>query len=150
MYVDGFVIPIPKKSLPAYERMASAAGKVWMDHGALEYFECVGEDLAVKMGKPFPDQLGLKKNETVVFAWILYRSRAHRDQVNKKVMKDPRMTGMDSKPMPFDVQRMCYAGFAPIVELRPGAQSPAKRKSKTRRTPRANGHAEASAEQPGI
>jgi uncharacterized protein YbaA (DUF1428 family) len=145
MYVDGFVIPLPKKNATAYQKMASAAGKVWMDHGALQYFECVGDDLDVKMGQPFPKELRLKKGETVVFAWILYRSRAHRDQVNKRVMKDPRMNEMD-QTMPFDVQRMCYGGFKPIVELQAGAARPAKRAP--RRAARANGHAEASAEQP--
>jgi len=146
MYVDGFVIPIPKKNLAAYQRIASDAGKVWMDHGALEYLECVGDDLEVKMGKSFSAQLGLKKSETVVFAWVVYRSRAHRDQVNKKVMKDPRMAGMDEKPMPFDVTRMCYAGFKPIVELRAGEGRAAKRAP--RRSSRANGRAEASTDAP--
>ena len=146
MYVDGFVIPLPKKSIAAYQKIASAAGKVWMDHGALQYLECVGDDLDVKMGQPFPKELRLKKGETVVFAWILYRSRAHRDQVNKRVMKDPRMTGMDDAEMPFDVKRMCYGGFKPVVELQAGATRPAKRA--TRRSARANGHAAASVEQP--
>ncbi len=120
MYVDGFVIPLPKRHLAAYQKLASAAGKIWMDHGAFQYFECVGDDLDVKVGQPFPKELRLKKGETVVFAWILYRSRAHRDQVNKRVMKDPRMNAMDVA-MPFDMKRMCYGGFEPIVELQAGA-----------------------------
>ena len=151
MYVDGFVIPLPKKHLAAYQKMASAGGKIWMDHGALQYFECVGDDLDVKMGQPFPKELRLKKGETVVFAWVLYRSRAHRDQVNRRVMKDPRMTGLDTA-MPFDVNRMCYGGFKPIVAHQGGAARPAKRPARratrARRPARANGHAAASAEQP--
>lgn len=115
-YVDGFVLPISKKKLPAYRKMATAASKVWRDHGALDYRECVGEDLAVKMGMPFSKQLRLKAGETVVFAWILYKSRAHRDKVNAKVMKDPRLAEMcDPNDTPFDVSRMCYGGFETIV-----------------------------------
>ncbi len=146
-YVDGFVIPMPRKNLAAYRRMASSAGKIWMDHGALEYVECVGEDLDVKMGKPFPKQLGVKRGETVVFSWIVYRSRAHRDQVNARVMKDPRMTG-SPQAMPFELKRMCYGGFTPIVELRAGVKRAVRRTSRQR--PRANGHAEATPEQPGL
>lgn len=114
-YVDGFVLPIPKKNLTAYLKIARTAGKVWRDHGALEYRECIGEDLNVKMGRSFPRQLKIKPTETVVFSWILYKSRAHRDRVNAKVMADPRLTGMD-KEMPFDVKRMCYGGFTLSVE----------------------------------
>ena len=115
-YVDGFVIPVPKKQLAAYRRMAQKGAKVWKDHGALEYFECVGEDLDVKMGVPFPKQMKAKRGETVVFSWILYKSRAHRDRVNAKVMKDPRLADM-MKPgaMPFDVKRMLYGGFRVLV-----------------------------------
>lgn len=117
-YVDGFVLPIPKKNLAAYKKMASIGCKVWTDHGALQYVEAVGEDLAVKFGMPFSKQMKLKPGETVVFAWIVYKSRKHRDQVNAKVMKDKRMAAsMDVvKKMPFDVKRMCYGGFEVLVE----------------------------------
>ncbi len=116
-YVDGFVLPVPKKNLAAYRRMSTKASKVWRDHGALEYRECAGEDLAVKFGKSFPKQLKTKPGETVVFAWIVYKSRKHRDQVNAKVKKDPRLGSMmNGKKMPFDVKRMCYGGFEVIVE----------------------------------
>lgn len=112
-YVDGFVLPVPKKNLPAYIKMAKAASKVWRDHGALEYYECIGDDLKTTFGTTFPRQLKLKPGETVVFSWIVYKSRAHRDKVNAKVMKDPRMGEMmESKEMPFDVKRMLYGGFA--------------------------------------
>ena len=115
-YVDGFVLPVPKRNLPAYKRMAAKAGKIWREHGALEYRECVGDDLAVKMGTPFPKSMKLKAGETVVFAWIVYKSRAHRDRVNAKVMKDPRLMNMDPKDMPFDCKRMVWGGFKAIVE----------------------------------
>lgn len=115
-YVDGFVLPVPKKNLAAYRRMAQHASKIWREHGALDYRECVGEDLNVKMGMPFPKQLKTKPAETVVFAYIVYKSRAHRDKVCTKVMKDPRISAMcDPKNMPFDCDRMCYGGFATIV-----------------------------------
>ncbi|MEX2219187.1 MAG: DUF1428 domain-containing protein [Phycisphaerales bacterium] len=117
-YADGFVIPVPKKNLAAYTRMSKRAGRVWMDHGALEYRECAGDDLDVKMGTTFPRQLKARTGETVVFSWILYRNRAHRDRVNAKVMKDPRLAKMmDTKGMPFDVKRMLYGGFKVIVDL---------------------------------
>jgi uncharacterized protein YbaA (DUF1428 family) len=116
-YVDGFVLPIPRKNLAAYRRMSTKASKVWRDHGALEYRECAGDDLAVKFGMPFPKQMKNKPGETVVFAWIVYKSRKHRDQVNARVMKDKRMdTMMEGKKMPFDVNRMCYGGFEVIVD----------------------------------
>ena len=116
-YVDGFVLPVPEKNLDAYRRMARKAGKIWREHGALEYRECVGDDLDVKMGTPFTKGIKLKPGETVVFAWITYKSRAHRDRVNAKVMKDPRLTGStDPKAMPFDVKRMIYGGFKVLVE----------------------------------
>ncbi|HYH97061.1 DUF1428 domain-containing protein [Hyalangium sp.] len=117
-YVDGFVIPVPKKNLQAYRRMALKAGKVWKEYGALEYIECVGDD--VKPGKltSFPQSVKLKADETVVFSWIVYKSRAHRDRINKKVMKDPRMTAMmDPKSNPFDSKRMIYGGFKTLLEL---------------------------------
>jgi uncharacterized protein YbaA (DUF1428 family) len=112
-YVDGFVIPILKKHVPVYRRIALAASKVWRDHGALAYRECVGEDLTVQ--GLFPRQLKLKRGETVVFAWIVYKSRAHRDRVNAKVMKDPRITRVDVSQIPFDSRRMLYGGFTTIV-----------------------------------
>ena len=116
-YVDGFLLALPAKNLKAYEKMARIASKVWKDHGALEYRECVGDDLAVKMGLPFPKAMKLKRGETAVFAWIVYKSRAHRDQVNRKVMKDPRLeASMDEKDMPFDIRRMCYGGFKVLVD----------------------------------
>jgi uncharacterized protein YbaA (DUF1428 family) len=116
-YVDGFVLPVPKKNLEKYRRIAAKAGKVWMEHGALAYMECAADD--VKPGKltSFPQSVKLKKGEIVVFSWIVYKSRAHRDSVNKKVMKDPRITGMGQELMPFDMKRMLYGGFKSIVEL---------------------------------
>ena len=117
-YVDGFVLPVPKKSLQAYRRMAQTAGKIWREHGALEFRECVGDDLDVKMGVSFPRTIKLKPGETVLFSWITFKSRAHRDRVNAKVMKDPRLAeSMASKSMPFDVKRMLYGGFTVLVDL---------------------------------
>jgi uncharacterized protein YbaA (DUF1428 family) len=116
-YVDGYVLPVPKKNLQAYRRMAEKAGKIWREHGALEYRECAGDDLRVKWGVPFPRRFKAKRGETVVFAWIVFKSRAHRDGVNAKVMKDPRLAKMmDPKPMPFDVRRMAYGGFKILVD----------------------------------
>ena len=115
-YVDGFVLPIPRKNLKAYARMARKAGKIWREHGAVDYKECVGDDLDVKMGVPFPRQMKVKPGETVVFSYIVFKSRAHRDRVNAKVMKDPRIAGMcDPKAMPFDAARMVYGGFRILV-----------------------------------
>jgi uncharacterized protein YbaA (DUF1428 family) len=115
-YVDGYVLPVPKKHLQAYRRIAQKAGRVWRDHGALEYRECVGDDLEVKMGVPFPRSVKLKGGETVVFSWIVFKSRAHRDRVNAKVMKDPRIAKMmEPKAMPFDHKRMVYGGFKVLV-----------------------------------
>ena len=115
MYVDGFVLPVPKKNLRAYLEMAKMGGKVWKSHGALEYRECVGDDLK-GIAWPFAKTVKAKSGETVVFSWIVYKSRAHRDRVNKKVMKDPRLLAMmDPKKMPFDVNRMAYGGFKVIV-----------------------------------
>ena len=116
-YVDGYVVPVPKKKIEAYRRMAQTAGKVWREHGALEYIECVADD--VKPGKrtSFPRSVKLKPGETVVFAYIVYKSRAQRDRINAKVMKDPRLKGMmDPKAMPFDMKRMFYGGFKVIVD----------------------------------
>ena len=115
LYVDGFVIPLSKKNLSVYRRMAQKAGKIWREHGALEFRECVGDDLNVKMGLPFPRGIKIKPAETVVFSWIVYKSRADRDRVNAKVMKDPRFAKMP-KEMPFDTKRMLYGGFNTIVE----------------------------------
>ena len=115
-YVDGFVIPILKKSVDAYRHGAQKTGKIWRDHGALEFRECVGEDLNIEMGKPFPRGIKTKPGETVIFSYIVFKSRAHRDRVNAKVMKDPRLAEMMDQPMPFDVKRMLYGGFKTIVE----------------------------------
>lgn len=117
-YVDGFVLPVPKKNLKAYRRMAQLAGKVWRDHGALDYKECVGDDLKVKFGIPFPRLARLKPGDAVFFSYIVYKSRAHRDRVNAKVMKDPRLAKMmDPKAMPFDVKRMAYGGFKVLFSI---------------------------------
>ncbi len=113
MYVDGFLLPLPKKNLPAYRRMAQKAGRIWRQHGALEFRECVGDDLDAKGMLPFPRVVKPKRGETVVFSWIVFQSRAHRDRVNAKVMKDPRLAKMD--PMPFDPRRMAYGGFKVLV-----------------------------------
>lgn len=117
-YVDGFVIPIAKSKVADYRKLAKKAAKVWRDHGALEYRECVGDDLNIKFGVPFPRQVKSKSNETIIFAFIVYKSRKHRDSVNAKVMKDPRLAAMcDPKSSPFDVKRMVYGGFKTIVEF---------------------------------
>jgi uncharacterized protein YbaA (DUF1428 family) len=113
-YVDGFVLPLPKRNIAAYRRMAQSAGKIWREHGALDYKECVGDDLKVKMGMPFPRGIRSKSGESIVFAYIVYKSRAHRDKVNAKVMKDSRMKM--PKSMPFDVRRMIWGGFKVIVD----------------------------------
>ena len=117
-YVDGFVLPVPKKNLAAYRRMARLAGSVWRDHGALEYVECVADDVQPGKSTSFPQSVKLKPDEVVVFAWITYPSRAQRDRINKKVMADPRLAKfMDAKTMPFDGKRMFWGGFKAIVEL---------------------------------
>jgi uncharacterized protein YbaA (DUF1428 family) len=118
MYVDGYILPVPKKKLAAYRRMATTAGKVWRDHGALEYRETFADD--VKKGKhtSFPQSVKLKPSETVVFSWIVFKSRKHRDTVNAKVMKDKRLAKMmDPKNMPFDMKRMFWGGFKMAVDL---------------------------------
>ena len=116
-YVDGYVLPVPKKNLAAYRRMAQKAGKIWRDYGALEFRECAGDDLKVKMAASFPRTIKLKPGETVVFSWIMFKSRAHRDSVNAKVMKDPRLAKMmDVKSLPFDSKRMVYGGFKVVVD----------------------------------
>lgn len=119
-YVDGFMIAVPKKELARYKKLATAAGKVWMDHGALQYMECAGDDLEHEgIAYPFPKAAKCKPGDTVVFSWIVYRNRKHRDQVNKKVMADPRMDKMYREQMAspiFDHKRMAYGGFVTLVE----------------------------------
>lgn len=117
-YVDGFVVPVPKRNLKSYRRIATAAGKIWREHGAVDYWECVADD--VKPGKvtSFPQSVKLKSGETVLFSWIVFKSRAHRDRVNAKVIADPRLAQMmDDKSMPFDGRRMIYGGFKSLVRL---------------------------------
>ena len=118
IYVDGFVVPVPKRNIAAYRKLSRAAGKIWREHGAIEYRECIADD--VKPGKltSFPQSVKLKPNEVVWFSWIVYKSRRDRDRVNDKVMKDPRiakMCGPDSAP--FDARRMIYGGFKAVVDL---------------------------------
>ncbi len=116
-YVDGFVLPMPEKNLDAYRQMAKKASKIWMEHGALEYRECVAEDTNAAFGLSFANGIKAKPGETIVFAWIVFKSRTHRERVNAKVMKDPRISeDMLNKEMPFDVKRMLYGGFDVIVE----------------------------------
>jgi len=117
-YVDGFIVPVPKKKLAAYRRMAREGGKIWREHGALEFRECVADD--VKWGKrtSFPRSVKLKAGETVMFSFIVYKSKADRNRVNAKVMKDKRLASMmDPKSMPFDAKRMIYGGFKVLVDL---------------------------------
>ena len=117
-YVDGFVVPVPKEKLDAYRAMAQEAGKVWREHGALRYRECIADD--VKPGKltSFPQSVQLQEGEVVVFSWIEYASRAERDAINEKVMKDPRLTAMmDPASLPFDGKRMIFGGFETMLEL---------------------------------
>lgn len=116
-YVDGFLLAVPKRKIAVYRKISRRAGKIWREYGALEYRECVGDDLKIKMGRPFARAAGLKSGETAVFSWIVYRSRADRDRVNKKVMSDPRMAQMMKAPMPFNVKRMSYGGFKVMVDL---------------------------------
>ena len=116
-YVDGYVLPVPKKKLAVYQRIARKAGKIWREHGALEYRECAGDDIDTKVGVSFAKNLKLKQGETAVFAWVVFKSRADRDRVNAKVMNDPRLANMmDPKDMPFDCNRMLYGGFKAVVE----------------------------------
>lgn len=115
-YVDGFVIPIPTKNLAAYKKLARVASKVWLEHGALSYYETVGDDLNIKGMVSFRKIASCKTGETVVFAWITYKSKAHRNAVNKKVMADPRIAAAMSKgAVPFDCKRMAYGGFKVMV-----------------------------------
>jgi uncharacterized protein YbaA (DUF1428 family) len=118
MYVDGFVLAVPEKNLAAYRTMARKAGKVWKDHGALEYIECVEDDVQPGKSTSFPQAVKRKEGELVVFSWIIYKSRAQRDRINKKVMSDPRLADMmDPKSLPFDGKRMFWGGFKPIVQV---------------------------------
>lgn len=116
-YVDGFLLAVPRDKVETYRQMAETAGKVWREHGALEFVECVADD--VKAGKvtSFPQAVQLKEDEVVVFSWIVYESREARDAINEKVMKDPRLNQWDEKNMPFDGQRMIFGGFEKLVEL---------------------------------
>ena len=116
-YVDGFVLPVPKKNIAAYRKMAGVGKKVWMKHGAVMYFECAADDLRAPWSMSFTKLAKPKPNETIFFSFIVYKSRKHRDEVNKKVMKDPAMNNPKYKnmPMPFDVKRMAYGGFKTIV-----------------------------------
>jgi uncharacterized protein YbaA (DUF1428 family) len=117
-YVDGFIVPVPKKKMKAYRDLAELAAKVWKEHGALDYKECVADDVKVGKWTSFPRSVDLKPGETVVFSYILYKSRAHRDKVLAKVMKDPRLEKMrDPKTMPFDGKRMIYGGFKTVVDM---------------------------------
>ena len=117
-YVDGFIVPVPKKNLQAYRRMAQKAGKVWRDHGALEYRESIADDVKVGKRTSFPRSVKRKPGETVIFSWIVYKSRGDRDRVLKKVMKDKRLAKMmDPKAMPFDARRMIYGGFKIVVDV---------------------------------
>jgi uncharacterized protein YbaA (DUF1428 family) len=115
-YADGFLLAVPKRKLEAYRAISRKAGKIWKEYGALEYIECVGDDLKVKMGLSFTKVGKVKPGEVVVFSWILYKSRADRNRINRKVMSDPRLK-MDTDSMPFDMKRMAYGGFRTIVDL---------------------------------
>ncbi|HTE54703.1 MAG TPA: DUF1428 domain-containing protein [Kofleriaceae bacterium] len=116
-YVDGFVVPVPRKNLAAYRSLARKSGKIWREYGALAYVECVGDD--VKPGKrtSFPQSVKLKPDEVVVFSWIVYKSKSERNRINKQVMADKRIAGMDPKAMPFDGKRMFFGGFKSLIEL---------------------------------
>ena len=116
-YVDGFVFAVPKNKVEEYRKVARKAGKVWKEHGALEYIECIGDDVPKGKVTDFPMSVKAKRNEVVGFSWIVYKSRKHRDAVNKKVMSDPRFSAYDPKDMPADMSRMIYGGFKAIVEL---------------------------------
>jgi uncharacterized protein YbaA (DUF1428 family) len=117
-YVDGFVLPLPKDKVAAYRRIAKLAGTVWREHGALEYVECIADDVQPGKSTSFPQSVKLKPDEVVVFAWITYPSRAQRDKINKKVMADPRLAKMMTpEAMPFDGKRMFWGGFKTLVEL---------------------------------
>ena len=117
-YVDGFVVPVPEDNLAAYRKLARRAGKIWREHGALEYVECVADDVSAGKTTSFPQSVKLKRGEVVVFSWIIYKSRRDRDRINKLVMSDPRLADMmDPKSLPFDGKRMFFGGFKTLVEL---------------------------------
>lgn len=118
-YADGFVLIVPKKNLDAYRKMSRKAGRIWREYGALEYRECVGDDLKAKFGLPFGKLTKAKPSEAVVFSWIVYRSRKERDKINAKVMADERLAGAGCDPdnMPFDIKRMSYGGFEVFVDV---------------------------------
>jgi uncharacterized protein YbaA (DUF1428 family) len=116
-YVDGFLLAVPRRRLPLYRSISRRAGRIWKEHGALEYRECVGDDLNIKMGRPFPKIAGQRAGEVTVFSWIVYRSKGARDRANREVMKDPRIARMMSEAMPFDPKRMAMGGFKVIVDL---------------------------------
>jgi uncharacterized protein YbaA (DUF1428 family) len=116
-YVDGFVLPVPKANVEAYRKLAEEMGKIWREYGALEYVECVADDVNPGKVTSFPQSVHLKEDETVVFSYIVYESREHRDRVNEQVMKDPRVANMNPKDMPFDSTRMFWGGFTSLVEL---------------------------------
>jgi uncharacterized protein YbaA (DUF1428 family) len=116
-YVDGFVVPVPKDKVDAYRRMAEEAGRIWKEYGALEFVECIAEDVKPGEVTSFPQAVKLEPNETVVFSWIVYESRAERDRINQQVMKDPRIANLDMKSMPFDAKRMFFGGFEVLVKL---------------------------------
>jgi uncharacterized protein YbaA (DUF1428 family) len=117
-YVDGFLVPVPKKKVADYRRMAAKAGKIWREHGALEFRECIADDVSWGKRTSFPRSVKQKTGETVFFSYIVYKSRADRDRINAKVMKDKRLAKMmDPKAMPFDAKRMIWGGFKTVVDL---------------------------------
>lgn len=116
-YVDGFIVAVPKKNLKAYKKLSTLAGKVWREYGALDYKECVADDVPKGKVTSFPRAVKQKPSETVIFAWITYKSRADRDRINKKVMADPRLSGMGPENSPFDAKRMIYGGFKVFVDI---------------------------------
>ena len=116
-YVDGFLVAVPKKRINDYKKLSRLAGKIWREYGALDYKECVADDVSEGKITSFPRAVKRKSTETVIFAWITYKSRADRDRINKKVMADPRLKGLDPKSMPFDAKRMIYGGFKVIVDV---------------------------------
>jgi uncharacterized protein YbaA (DUF1428 family) len=118
IYVDGFVLPIPKDKLAAYRKIARRSGKIWKEHGALDYVECVADDVPEGKSTSFPRSVKLKPDEVVVFSWIVYRSRADRNRINKLAMADPRLADlMNPKAMPFDAKRMIFGGFKELVRV---------------------------------
>jgi uncharacterized protein YbaA (DUF1428 family) len=117
-YVDGFVMVIPKKNLAAYKKIAKKSGKVWMEHGALEYIECLGDDLDQNFGNPFKKMAKCSAKETVYFSYVVYKSKAHRNKVNKLVMKDPRIASQSPDQMPFNVNKMAFGGFKATIDMR--------------------------------